>query len=383
MKKVEVILKVTEACNLRCKYCYECDREYPTGVFPLDKLEALLRLLRTGYNLIHIIWHGGEPMLAGLAYFKEAMDVERRVHIESGVVIENSIQTNGTLIDKSWAEFFRENGFRVGVSFDGADNERFRGATDRARAGMQALRDASVSFGCNAVVADADYDLAANYAFFRREGIGFDFSRMLAEGGAKVMRPMDAKTYADALCRLYDYWITDTEGVSVRTFALYVNMAVGGKYRICSSCSCHTKYLSVSPDGTLYNCGRESMGHYPFGKIEDFAHVNEIFASEGARALIAGSIARREKCKAICPDFALCAGGCADVAIVEGGLSEIPAEYCMLFRTVYGHVKASVERLLAEKTPLSSLNPAVRGILARTLSPISDTAKAAEGETYL
>lgn len=383
MKKVEVILKVTEACNLRCKYCYECDREYPTGVFPLEKLEALLRLLRTGYHLIHLIWHGGEPMLAGLDYYKQAMDVIRRVHIESGVVIENSIQTNGTLIDKKWAEFFRENGFRVGVSFDGADNERFRGASARAEAGMQALRDAHLSFGCNAVVADVSYDLDANYDFFRARGIGFDFSRMLAEGGAKSLRPMDAKAYADALCRLFDRWITDKEGVSVRTFALYVNMAVGGKYRICSCCSCHTKYLSVSPDGTLYNCGRESMGHYPFGKIEAFSHVNEIFASEGARALLSGSIARREKCKAVCPDFALCAGGCADVAIVEGALDEIPQEYCTLFRTVYHHVKDRVARLLADKTPLCDLNPAVRGILARTLSPITDTAKSEEGETYL
>ena len=75
MKKVEVILKVTEACNLKCKYCYNGE-ECKKGVLSLERFEKLLLVLKTGYDNIHIIWHGGEPLCAGIEYFRKAMDIE-------------------------------------------------------------------------------------------------------------------------------------------------------------------------------------------------------------------------------------------------------------------------------------------------------------------
>ena len=383
MKKVEVILKVTDACNLRCKYCYNGEAHHTGERLSLERFEKLLNLLLTGYNLIHIIWHGGEPLSVGIDYFKQAMDVERRVHIQSGVVIENSIQTNGTLINGEWIRFFKENDFKVGISFDGADNERYRQGTDKVLRAMKLLRGAGLGFGCNAVVADNEYDLKANYAFFKSLGVSFDFSRVLYEGGAKNMPSLDTVAYAKALCELFDEWIYDSDGVGIRTFGLYLNLASGGKYRICSCCSCHMKYISVSPSGILYNCGRDSLGAYPFGSVDDFERVEDIFASEGAISLISGSVKRRERCKASCEYFPLCAGGCADIAILEGGLDQIPTDYCYLFKTVYSHVASVFNSLMEERVPLSRLNPMVKSILARTVSKTSTTTKTDIGDTYV
>ena len=382
MKKIEVILKVTEKCNLRCKYCYNSERPYEDAVLSPERFEKLLRVLLTGYNLIHIIWHGGEPLCAGLDYFRNAMDIERRVRIETGVVIENSVQTNGTLLNAEWIRFFKEHSFRVGISFDGSDNEKYRQGTDKVLAAMKQLSDAGMKFGCNAVVSDDDYDLRANYRFFRERGLSFDFSRIISEGGAKNMPSLESVSYARSMCELFDEWLYDTDGVSVRSFALYLNLAAGGNFRICSCASCHMKYISVTPDGTVYNCARESMRKYPFGNIDDFSTSNEIFASEGAIALIRGSVARRNKCKESCEYFGLCAGGCADVAIVENGLENTPTEYCYVFKTVYSHIKAAYDRLISEKASLSTLNPEVKRVLARTLSKMSMTTEN-QPETYL
>lgn len=383
MKKIEVILKVTDACNLRCKYCYNGERPYANNCLSAEHFEKLLTLLQTGYDLIHIIWHGGEPLSVGLEYYRNAMDIERKIHIRSGVLIENSIQTNGTLIDAQWIRFFQENDFHVGISFDGIENEKYRQQTDKTEKAMKALQDAGVKFGCNAVVADDQYDLKANYRYFAQKCISFDFSRMLQEGGAKGMPSVATVAYAKALNELFDEWIYDTEGVSIRTFALYLNMACGGRYRICSTCSCHMKYLSISPDGTLYNCGRESLGQYPFGSVEDFENVKDVFTCDNAIALISGSIARREKCKQTCEYFSLCAGGCPDVAILENGLENPPVEYCYTFKTVYTHVREVYEDIVARKVPLSKLNPCVKQILANTLSRSEMTAKNDIGDTYV
>ena len=383
MKKIEVILKVTNACNLRCKYCYNKDSHYKEETLSLERFEKLLNVLLTGYNLIHIIWHGGEPMCAGIDYFKAAMDVEKRVHIQSSVVIENSIQTNATLINDEWIKFFKENNFRIGISFDGVDNEKYRQQTEKSLSAMKALKKAGISFGCNAVVADNEYDLLANYSFFKEQNIGFDFSRVLYEGGAKDMQSVETEKYTKAMCDLFDKWIFDTNGVSVRTFALHLNLVSKGKYRICSCCSCHTKYLSLSPNGTVYNCGRDSLGSFPFGSIDDFNSTAEIFASENAKKLILGSIIRRNKCKDSCELFSMCAGGCADIAIMEGGLENIPKDYCYTFKTLHLHIKNTFEKLMKDNVPLDTLNPAVKSVLARTLARSGGTMQNEIANTYV
>ena len=383
MRKIEIILKVTDACNLRCKYCYNSETAYTKNCLPLEKFEKLLKVLLTGYNMIHIIWHGGEPLSVGLPYFRQAMDIERRFFIENGITIENSVQTNGTLIDKEWIDFFKEHNFKVGISFDGIENEKYRGQTEKTLKAFRLLQEAGISFGCNAVVADDDYDVKANYRFFKDKGISFEFSPLLSEGGGKHMPSPQCVRYAGKMCDLFDQWIYDREGVSLRTFSLYINLASGGRFRLCTCASCHMKYLSIDPDGTVYNCARSGIGNYPFGNIDDFETTAQIFSSQGAKKLITGSVLRREKCKESCEYFHACAGGCADIAIMENGLENIPTDYCYIFKTLYRHVSETFNRLMEENVPLSQLNPAVKNVLARNLSKMTPTAENNLSDTYV
>jgi len=63
-------------------------------------------------------WQGGEPTLAGLDFYKEAVKYQSLFSIP-GQLIQNSLQTNGTLIDEHWARFLSQHDFLVGVSLDG------------------------------------------------------------------------------------------------------------------------------------------------------------------------------------------------------------------------------------------------------------------------
>lgn len=367
MKKIEVILKVTDMCNLRCKYCYNSDRGYAANCVSLAHFEKLLTVLLQEYNLIHILWHGGEPLCAGIKFFRKAMDVEERIRLRYGVTIENSIQTNGTLINKQWLEFFKKYKFRVGISFDGVENEKYRQQTDKTLDAMKKLRAAGISFGCLAVVADDEYDFRKNYHYFRDMGVSFDFSRVFAEGSAKGLPDVQAKRYAESCVDLFDEWLYDVNGVSIRRFAYYVCMAFGGNLRICECCSCHGKYICLAANGDLYNCAREGMGHYCFGNIQNVERVSDIFRSDGAIELLTGSMTRRNKCKQNCEYYSLCQGGCADMAIMEGDLAQAPTNYCYVFKTLYGHIEKAVKDILERKVPLTELNPAVKTALAKSL----------------
>ncbi len=363
MKKITVVLKVTDKCNLRCKYCY--DAANASGeVLPLEYFEKLLRLLVGKYDSIQIIWHGGEPLFVGLDYFKSAVEIEKKVRYQYDVPIENSVQTNGTLLNKEWIQFFKENGFYIGLSFDGVNNEKYRQQTQKVLSNIKLLQKSKFKFGCIAVVGDNEYDLMENYKWFAENNIGFDYSYVFPEGRAKELPTTSAKAYADKMCDLFDTWLYDKEGVNIRTFSFYINMSLGGTARTCSHISCHTKYLGLCPDGTLQNCGRQSVSQYPFGNIKDIEHIDQAFASAGAIALIKGSVARREKCKQSCELFADCQGGCVDCAICYGGVDQIPEASCLIFKRIYTKVKDTFREVMEKNVPLTELNPAVKKILS-------------------
>ena len=112
-------------CNLDCSYCFFLKKEslYPGSDFRMTDavMESYIRqtlAAHAGAPGVTIAWQGGEPTLMGLDFFRRAMEVERR-HARPGVEILNTIQTNGTLLDREWCAFLRENRFLVGISVDG------------------------------------------------------------------------------------------------------------------------------------------------------------------------------------------------------------------------------------------------------------------------
>lgn len=142
-------IQVTLDCNLDCSYCFQ---KHPGGIIDLSTVEIILqKTVSTNYqkqlfcnnNTIKVYWHGGEPLLAGVDFFRKVMDLESRF---PGVIFDNRIQTNGTLMTEEFAKFFAENHFAVGFSLDGPENvhnfhRRFRKSKNGAFAAtMRGIR---------------------------------------------------------------------------------------------------------------------------------------------------------------------------------------------------------------------------------------------------
>ena len=66
-----------------------------------------------------MVWHGGEPLTAGIEKFKDILSIEEKLKVKYGAEFMNSVQTNGTLINDDFATFFKANNFIVGFSLDG------------------------------------------------------------------------------------------------------------------------------------------------------------------------------------------------------------------------------------------------------------------------
>ncbi|MBU4440715.1 MAG: anaerobic sulfatase maturase [Acetobacterium sp.] len=112
------------ACNLRCRYCYYLEKKalvkQPYRLMPDAVLKTYIQqnLAIHGQNaVVEFAWHGGEPTLAPQDFYRRALAYQNQFGF--GRPIQNTLQTNGTLLDDAWCAFFAAHNFLIGVSIDG------------------------------------------------------------------------------------------------------------------------------------------------------------------------------------------------------------------------------------------------------------------------
>lgn len=118
-----LVKPIGAGCNLGCRYCYYPQRQQErTRKMDDDLLAEFIRgyiAAQPRYSReINFVWQGGEPLLAGIGFYKRALALQRR-YAPPGVRISNSLQTNGTLLNDAWCRLFRQHHFILGVSLDG------------------------------------------------------------------------------------------------------------------------------------------------------------------------------------------------------------------------------------------------------------------------
>lgn len=374
MRKIQCIIKVTNGCNLRCKYCYNAAKGFKSETISLERLERFFSLF-SEFDCIQVIFHGGEPMLPGIDFYEKVMELEERFTFTNGVTFENEIQTNGTLIDERWLSFFKKHKIAVGLSFDGIYNDAYRGETQKVLRGIELLKKHGFSFGCMAVVADPHYEISRNYDYYKSMGLSVDFSYVAVEGSAREMQNvLPCEEYTKQVVELFDRWMYEKDGVGVRNLEFMVKKVLKCNYEYCSNGSCVGNFFCIDVDGSIYGCSMESAKKYRFGNVGDFSTFHDLINSENFVSYVKGAIERRKKCAATCPLFEYCKGGCNDNAINNGDIREPNKAYCLYFRTVFTHIKNKVDEICAKQVDLGTLNPYFTRSFMQTMS-IDDKGK--------
>ena len=236
-------------CNLDCDYCYylEKDALYPGKKFNLSSfrmneevLEKLIRDFITSQpqQTIEFVWHGGEPTLLGIEYFRKAITLQKKYAGEKEIL--NSFQTNGTLITDEWAEFLAENHFLCGLSIDGPkkfhDNHRRfpngQGSWEKVVECARLFRKHGVEFNTMSVVnASNSKEPATVYEFLKSIGSRFMQFTPIAErialdpanplsivdnrynkATAVMEENVSATDWGNFLCRIFDIWVKNDVG---------------------------------------------------------------------------------------------------------------------------------------------------------------------------
>ncbi|MFC4109667.1 cyclophane-forming radical SAM peptide maturase AmcB [Micromonospora zhanjiangensis] len=324
-----VVMQPTTLCNLDCAYCYLPLRAVDRRM-PVEVAEAVAGPVNrwAGAGRFSVVWHGGEPLAAG------------REHLAALVApfddaVEHHVQTNATLIDDDWCDFFTEHRIRVSVSVDGPrernDARVTRGghpSYDRVLRGVEALRRHGIGFSALCVVSRPEPGLAAElYSYFLDLGcdvLGLNIEEMEGVNTRGNRHPAPAVTAFWS--ELTAAWRSDPR-IHLREIEWslrYAAAVLDG-----TEDDLLPRHLDPIPtvghDGSVVLLSPELAG-FSDPRYGDFSSGNvltdglaQILARPGGTPWVAEFLAGVQACRVKCPYFSFCGGGHAANRYFEHG----------------------------------------------------------------
>jgi uncharacterized protein len=393
-------------CNLDCAYCFFLSKEqlYTGNRARMDEgvLETYIRqTIESQYGSpVSIAWQGGEPTLMGLEFFRRAMDIVRR-YAPPAMEIEHTIQTNGTLLDDAWCEFFRENGFLVGLSLDGPRelhdvyrvDKGGKPTFDKVHRAARLMQRHRVDFNilCSVHAKNAGFPLEV-YRFFRDE-LGARFVQFIPiverstpelielanrgwsdrhrdrplyvqKGNMVTERTVRPEQWGSFLISVFDEWVRrDVGDVFVQMFDAALGAWSNLPSPMCVFAETCGNALALEHNGDLYSCDHFVEPDHRLGNIRE-RHMLEMVASSKQRAF---GDAKRDTLPGYCRQcdvrFA-CNGECPRNRFTqtpdgEPGLNFLCAGYKAFFRHIDRPMRIMAD-LLRRGHPASD----VMGLLA-------------------
>ena len=366
---------VSAACNLACRYCYYLNRPEAAASRRMDTetLEVLVRdviAAQPGVPEIQFAWQGGEPTLAGIDFFRMAVEFQER-YCPAGAACVNAIQTNGTLLDEPWAEFFAAHRFLVGISIDGPQalhdplrrDVRRRKTHAKVLRGLRHLQQARVEFNALCVVHRLNYRQGRMvYRFLHRIGVRhMQFiplvERYTRENSFAMPPPGDRDAapapwtvppdgFGEFLCDVYDEWLANDVGeVFVQSIEEYAAALAGRPAGLCVfGTDCSTAPI-VESNGDVYSCDHYAFPAYRLGNIME-TPIGTLVRSPRQRDFGRTKMALPKKC-AQCEYLHVCRGGCPKHRFVETGSGERENYLCPSYRRFLAHGAPTLARFAA------------------------------------
>lgn len=349
-----LILEPTGRCHLACRYCYS--ETAASGVMSGRTLrhaieKAVRHAERYAFREIHILWHGGEPLLAGLPLFRLATEICRGLSTTLG--FHHFIQTNGLALNTDFCRFFRNHDFQIGLSVDGPQDLHDAMRVDADGQGthrmvldkLSLLERHGLSVGFNAVVSRASLEQEERiYRFFQDLGYGFRVNpvipgRIAGRAAPHLLQPGE---YGSFLCTLFQRWIgTESRRVRISPLDRYLETFLNGVPRECQQRStCAGLQIGVKPSGEVVLCSRFKSP--VLGNIDEM-EIEEILITAPCE-----DIRRRGdellSCRK-CRYRRMCHGGCPHNALVFSHNQMLKDPFCKDYQLIFDAIGSALEEL--------------------------------------
>ena len=319
-------------------------------------LERLVKsFMSTGQAQYSFAWQGGEPTLMGLDFFKKVTALQKK-YGQSGKVVTNGLQTNGTLITDEFARHLADYRFLVGVSLDGPAviHDAYRTYSDGRGShadvikGIRHLETNKVEFNILTLVSRSNVRKAGEVYHYLCDN-GFLFQQYIEcvefdESGKRMPYSISGEEWGDFLCEIFDLWVKgDTRRVSIRLFDSIVLKLVDGITNCCPMGTDCRQYFVVEHNGDIYTCDFFVQNDLRLGNIMEDSwqaflghHAYEAFGKRKQQW--------NRECDS-CEYLKLCAGDCPkhrySKEVNPGNISTL----CSGWKKFYAHSLKGFEKL--------------------------------------
>jgi len=351
-----LITPVDFSCNMACGYCYNGSAHVACSTAPkIISMDTVYRIFDQVYpflkgNHLFVIWHGGEPLLAGKDFYREVVDVQKSA-AKNRYQITNSIQTNGTLINEEWADLLAELKIGPSVSVDGPENfhdsvrVELNGEPtyEKVMKGYRLLQSRDVNTGMLMVISQNNVNHPEEiWEWVLEEKIPhFDFlpciePELWKQGKQKY--GLSTEDVTKFSIRLFDLWFEHGDpNIKIRTFRDTIKGQLGGKVNICSWKAGCLQHISFDSWGNAFPCARYHC--YPdtkTGNIVDQSFL-EIMSSEKTKWVHNGIASGQERCKE-CKWNSICGSGCPFLKYALHGDWNGSYVHCQSRQALFNHV---------------------------------------------
>lgn len=384
------------SCNLACKYCYYLEKNnlykdrQPDKRFILtdELLEKFIEMYIESQTTPQVLfcWHGGESLMRPLSFYKKVVELQKKY--ARGRIIDNTIQTNGTLLNDEWCRFFKENNWLVGVSIDGPQefHDEYRknkiGAPSfrKVMQGIDLLKKHGVEWNALAVVNDfnGDYPLDFYHFFKEIECRYIQFTPIVEriiprKDGRYLASPMDAQNipladfsvspeqWGNFLCAIFDEWVRNDVGeYFIQIFDATLANWIGEQPGVCSMAKTCGHAGVMEYNGDVYSCDHFVFPEYKLGNIRTHTLIEMMF-SERQQKFGNDKFEKLPKQCRDCKYLFACNGECpknrfALTADGEPGLNYLCAGYHKYFEHVAPYMDFMANELKNQRPPANVMN---------------------------
>ena len=346
----------TLGCPSSCKYCWSSEEGSP--IMSLDTIKASIAWLSGFRNdPVTITFHGGEPLLAGADFFREALPL-----LANGLAINTpsfAIQTNLWKMTDEIADIFAEYHIPVGSSLDGpeeiTDNQRGNGYFSKTMAGYKIAKSHGLDVRFICTFTNQSVQSKEDIVNFFKEK-GFTLKLHPALPSLRSENPqhwaLPPAEYGDLLVYLLDQSLEHLEDLEIMNIQDLCRCVFTRRGTVCTFADCMANTFAIGPDGSIYPCYRfVGMNEWIMGSVYENPGITELEQSEGWKKMHEFRDYVDISCKS-CSHIKYCRGGCPYNAIApEHGTISGVDPHCLAYKRVFDEISARMNAEMYDSPP--------------------------------
>lgn len=349
---MHVMIIPTMGCPANCSYCWSSET---TSLVMTEKtVDDIVDWLKDFKNEpVTFTFHGGEPLLAGLDFYKHALN---KISTQLDFLYPAyAIQTNLWKMDDDLAELFKQYDIPIGSSLDGSkkfnDIQRGVGYYEKTLEGYDIAKKHGLRVSFISTFTNYSYQYKEEIFDFFKEN-KFNMKLHPALPSIKSHKSdnfaLEPEDYGNLLIYLLNQYLNLADTIELKNIDHLCKGVFMRRGCVCTYVDCMGSTFAVGPDGSIYPCYRfVDMPEYVIGHVSDKPSYDELMNTKAMKLLFEFKDFVDEDCKD-CKHIKYCRGGCPYNALTLSNHKVDRVDpHCMAYKMIFDEIDKKMNENLS------------------------------------